>query len=169
MTGPVAPAKSSERLHAFVLSDAANHLMSLVPTATRGGQVNPSARRCLCIGVGRHAGGQVMAGADDELKELRLRVRDLEAKLETVSRRSAVEDLSEADIEAFHKVQNAFWEDGSCGINETSPCILRCNIFNAGKVIKIPKPCDIECTCGPCNIFGPMVNVGALRFRGLGG
>jgi len=105
----------------------------------------------------------------NELKELTVRLKNLEEKLETVSRRGSVEALSETDIAAFHKVQAAFWEDGTCGINETSPCILRCNVFHGGKVIKVPQPCDIECTCGPCNIFGPMVNVGALRFRGLGG
>ena len=109
-----------------------------------------------------------MAGRD-ELKELRVRLESLEAKLGTVSRRTKVQELSAEDIAAYHKVQSAFWDDGSCGINETSPCILRCNIFHEGKVIPIPRPCDIECTCGPCNIFGPLVNLAAFRFRGLGG
>ena len=107
--------------------------------------------------------------ASDELKELNVRLKNLEAKLETVSRRNKVEELSARDIAAYHKVQQAFWEDGTCGINETSPCILRCNVINQGKVIQIPRSCDIECTCGPCNIFGPLVNAAAFRFRGLGG
>ena len=107
--------------------------------------------------------------ASDELKDLAVRLKNLESKLETVSRRAAVEGLTAKDIAAYHKVQVAFWEDGTCGINETSPCILRCNVINQGKVIPIPKPCDIECTCGPCNIYGPMVNAAAFRFRGLGG
>ena len=73
--------------------------------------------------------------ASDELKELNVRLKNLEAKLETVSRRNKVEGLSARDIAAYHKVQPAFWEDGTCGINETSPCILRCNVINQGKVI----------------------------------
>jgi hypothetical protein len=105
----------------------------------------------------------------DELKELAVRLENVESKLETVSRRSKVEDLSAKDIAAYHKVQLAFWEDGTCGINETSPCILRCNVIHQGKVIPIPKPCDYECTCGPCNIYGPMISLAAYRFRGLGG
>ena len=105
----------------------------------------------------------------DDLKELSVRLKNLESKLETVSRRAAVSELSAKDIEAYHKVQLAFWEDGTCGINETSPCILRCNVIHQGKVISIPKPCDVECTCGPCNIYGSMVGLAAQRFRGLGG
>ncbi len=104
----------------------------------------------------------------DELRDLDVRLKNLESKLETVSRRNSVEQLTAKDIAAYHKVQVAFWEDGSCGINETSPCILRCNVIHQGKVIPIPKPCDYECTCGPCNIFGPMVQFAAQRFRGLG-
>jgi hypothetical protein len=112
---------------------------------------------------------EVSSMADgDELKDLAVRLENLEAKFGTISRRSKLEELSAEDVAAYHKVQVAFWEDGTCGINETSPCILRCNAINEGKVIPILKVCDYECTCGPCNIFGPMVNVGALRFRGLG-
>jgi hypothetical protein len=107
--------------------------------------------------------------ARDELKDLELRLENLEKRIGTVSRRPAAAQLSAADIAAYHKVQVAFWEDGTCGINETSPCILRCNVFNEGKVIPIPKPCDIECTCGPCNIFSPLASLATLRFRGLGG
>jgi hypothetical protein len=107
--------------------------------------------------------------AQDDLKDLQVRLENLEKKIGTVARRAKVADLTVEDIAAYHKVQSAFWEDGTCGINETSPCILRCNIINEGKVIPIPKPCDIECTCGPCNIFTPLAALAALRFRGLGG
>lgn len=102
-----------------------------------------------------------------ELKEVLARLERLEDKVATVGRRSKVTELAAADIAAYHKVQNAFWEDGTCGINETSPCILRCNVVTGGKVIPIPKPCDFECTCGPCNIWGPILG-GGFRFRGLG-
>ena len=115
-----------------------------------------------------------MAGEKD-LKEVSLRLERLEAKLDTIGQASSVGELTEADIAAFHKVQNAFWEDGSCGINETSPCVLRCNIWKGGRVVKIPRiptRCDVECTCGPCNIgcgFGGAAGGGLSRFGGLGG
>ena len=107
---------------------------------------------------------------EKELRELNVRLERIESALETIGREASVGALTEADIAAYHKVQNAFWEDGSCGINETSPCVFRCNIFKGGKVVPLPRPkfCDIECTCGPCNIGGGGFG-GAVRFRGLGG
>lgn len=103
----------------------------------------------------------------DELKDVMLRLERLEEKVSTVGRQPRAAELSAKDIAAYHKVQNAFWEDGTCGINETSPCVLRCNVFTGGKIVPLPKPCDIECTCGPCNIFGSVLGQ-AFRFRGLG-
>ena len=105
----------------------------------------------------------------EDLKEIAIRLKNLEETVSTIARRShRAAELSAADVAAYHKVQNAFWEDGTCGINETSPCIFRCNVITGGKVVPIPKPCDVECTCGPCNIWGPIL-AGAFRFRGLGG
>jgi hypothetical protein len=113
---------------------------------------------------------------EKELRDLDIRLERLEQKLGTLGREPSVSALTEQDLAAYHKVQNAFWEDGSCGINETSPCILRCNIFKGGEVIPLPRPrfCDVECTCGPCNIggLGSLGGLGGLgggiRFRGLG-
>lgn len=102
-----------------------------------------------------------------ELKEIIARLDNLEDKISTVGRRPKVAELAATDVAAYHKVQNAFWEDGTCGINETSPCVLRCNIVTGGRVVPIPKPCDIECTCGPCNIWTHVLG-GGFRFRGLG-
>ena len=104
----------------------------------------------------------------DDLKEVVMRLDRLEEKVGTIARRTKVAELSAEDVAAYHKVQNAFWEDGTCGINETSPCVFRCNVITGGRVVPIPKPCDIECTCGPCNIWGPILG-GGFRFRGLGG
>ena len=112
-----------------------------------------------------------------DLKEVSLRLERLEAKFDTQDRQPAVSALTEQDLAAYHKVQNAFWEDGTCGINETSPCILRCNILKDDLVVQLPPPtrCDIECTCGPCNLgnLGGLAGLGGLgggiRFRGLGG
>lgn len=107
--------------------------------------------------------------ADPDMKDLNLRLERLEAKLDVLGGEPAVSALSKADIAAYHKVQNAFWEDGTCGINETSPCVLRCNNWKGTKVIPIKvKFCDVECTCGPCNL-GPGAIGGGIRFRGLGG
>jgi hypothetical protein len=103
------------------------------------------------------------------MKDLNLRLERVEAKLDALGGEPAVSALTEADVAAFHKVQNAFWEDGGCGINETSPCVFRCNIFKGGKVVPIKvKVCDVECICGPCNIGGGGLG-GGIRFRGLGG
>ena len=104
----------------------------------------------------------------EDLKEVLTRLKSLEDRVATIARKSRVTELSAEDVAAYHKVQNAFWEDGTCGINETSPCVFRCNVITAGRVVPIPKPCDVECTCGPCNIWNPILT-GAFRFRGLGG
>ena len=106
--------------------------------------------------------------ASDELKDLAVRLKNLESKLETVPPRGG-RGVDGKGHRRLPQGSAGVLEDGTCGINETSPCILRCNVINQGKVIPIPKPCDIECTCGPCNIYGPMVNAAAFRFRGLGG
>jgi hypothetical protein len=103
----------------------------------------------------------------NDLKKIIARLDSLEEKISTVGRRTKVTELAPADIAAYHKVQSAFWEDGTCGINETSPCILRCNVVTDGKLVPIPKPCDFECTCGPCNVWGPVLG-GGFRFRNLG-
>jgi hypothetical protein len=117
--------------------------------------------------VGLVLAKEAMMADTKDLKQIMARLESLEGKIATVGRRPTVSRLEAVDIAAYHKVQNAFWEDGTCGINETSPCILRCNVVTGGKVTPIPKPCDFECTCGPCNIWGPVLG-GGFRFRGLG-
>ncbi len=104
----------------------------------------------------------------DDLKDVVMRLDRIEKSIGGRGLKAAA--LSAADISAYHKVQNAFWEDGTCGINETSPCIFKCNIITGDKVVPIPFPrqCDVECTCGPCNIFGGGFGGGG-RFRGMGG
>ncbi len=105
---------------------------------------------------------------------MELRLERIEKAIETIAkpRRGEVE-LSEADVEAYHRVRSALWEEGSCGINETSPCVISCVIVD--KIcrvvpIPLPKPCDVECTCGPCNIFTDLARVyaGLARFGTLG-
>lgn len=106
--------------------------------------------------------------SDELLKEVVVRLERLEKSVSVVSPKTKVSELSQEDLAAYHRVQSAFWEDGTCGINETSPCVLRCNVVTGGRVVPIPKPCDYECTCGPCNFWGPVLG-GGFRFRGFGG
>lgn len=112
---------------------------------------------------------------EKQMKNMELRLERIEKAIENIAKpvvnRAAT--LSEDDIAAYHRVREVLWEDGTCGINETSPCVISCRIIDKiCKVVPIPicKPCDVECTCGPCNIwtdFQP--NYGALyRFRALG-
>ncbi|KAB7741886.1 hypothetical protein GA707_16870 [Nostocoides sp. F2B08] len=96
--------------------------------------------------------------ADEEaLKNLELRLERIEKAIQKVSvRRQATVDLSEEDVAAYHRVREVLWEDGACGINETSPCVVSCLVIDKlCKFVPIPTPpCVFECTCGPCNYFG---------------
>lgn len=103
----------------------------------------------------------------DALKEVVLRLERLEEKIGSITTSPKVARLSIEEVNAYHKVATALWEDGTCGINETSPCVFKCNVVTGGKVIPIPRKCDVECTCGPCNVFGPVLG-GGWRFGGLG-
>ena len=106
----------------------------------------------------------------DALKEVQLRLERLEDKLSTIAGGTRAAKLSEEEIAAYHRVRTALWEDGSCGINETSPCVLNCRVSTCRVTIcdVICRPCDVECTCGPCNL-GNLAVGGLSRFRGLGG
>lgn len=111
---------------------------------------------------------------NDELKELSLRLERLEKVLDTVPRRGSAEELSAEEIRAYAKVRVAFGEGGTCGINETSPCViacLRCAPICRTTPIPICRVCDFECTCGPCAICGAGGGGfgGGGRFGGLGG
>lgn len=106
----------------------------------------------------------------NELKDVLVRLENIEKALGaggTVAKKPKVSELSADDIAAYHKVQNAFWEDGTCGINETSPCVFRCNSSSGKKVVPIIRICDVECICGPCNLGG--LAGGNIRFGKLGG
>jgi len=110
-------------------------------------------------------------------KELNLRLERIEKALEVLPRRAAAEEVSADELRAFVKVRAALgWE--TCGINETSPCIVVCrttsicSVCSLCQVCRICRICDVECTCGPCNLCmqgggGPVGGGG--RFGGLGG
>ncbi len=111
---------------------------------------------------------------DKEMKELELRLERIEKAVETIAtQRSGLGSLSAEEINVYHKVRSALWEEGSCGINETSPCIISCRVIDKiCKVVPIPicRACDVECTCGPCNVYLDLDQLrgGSNRFRGLG-
>jgi hypothetical protein len=108
--------------------------------------------------------------ADDVLKELQVRLERIEKAIETLPK-TAKTALSEEDVAAYHRVRTAMWEDGSCGINETSPCIISCRIIDKiCQVVPVCRVCDVECTCGPCNVFTDLgaLRGGAYRFGTLG-
>lgn len=108
----------------------------------------------------------------DDLKEVKVRLDRLEKRVGTVAKAPKTAELSQEDISAYHRVRSALWEDGSCGINETSPCVVQlcrgpvrvCDLACQ----RICRACDVECTCGPCNVFDRGV-FGGGRFGGLGG
>lgn len=100
-----------------------------------------------------------------DLKEMELRLERIEKAIATLAKPRGQATISEEDVAAYHRVRSVMWEDGTCGINETSPCVISCRIID--KIcrivpipIPIPKPCDFECTCGPCNVF---TDFGILR------
>jgi hypothetical protein len=107
---------------------------------------------------------------DDALKELSLRLERIEKAIETLPRPTSA-SLSEEDLAAYHRVRNVLWDDGTCGINETSPCVISCRIIDKiCRVIPLCRICDVECTCGPCNVFADLgvLRGGAFRFGNLG-
>lgn len=106
--------------------------------------------------------------ADD--KELMLRLQRLEERVGLGSRELKAAKLTAAEIATYHKVESLLWEDGSCGINETSPCVFKCTVLKEKRLVPVfPRACDVECICGPCDIIGPVIRRGVGRFGGLGG
>jgi hypothetical protein len=103
-----------------------------------------------------------------DTKDLELRLDRIEKAISGLGRPRSEVALTEADIAAYHRVRQVMWDEGTCGINETSPCVISCRIID--KIcrvvpipIPIPRPCDFECTCGPCNVWS---DIGALRGGG---
>ncbi len=111
----------------------------------------------------------------EELKDVLVRLERLEEKIGAISVTSKtpkVSKLTIAEVDAYHKVVSTLWEDGTCGINETSPCVFKCNVVIGKKVVPIPIPnptiCVNECTCGPCACEYGVIRAAGYRFSGLG-
>jgi hypothetical protein len=107
---------------------------------------------------------------DNTLKDLELRLERIEQAIETLPKQAG-SALTEEDITAYHRVRSVLWDDGTCGINETSPCVISCRIIDKTcRVVPIFKSCDRECSCGPCNVFTDLgvLRGGTYRFGNLG-
>jgi hypothetical protein len=107
----------------------------------------------------------------DEMKELSLRIQKIEKMLEnlTVERAPTAEELTEDEIAAFQKVRDVISADFGkfCGINDCYRCVVvRCQTVCQTVCDIICNPCDVECSCGPCNVGGLKGRVS--RFGKLG-
>lgn len=106
----------------------------------------------------------------DEFKTILAKLEQIENRLNVVERRRAPEAISQEEVAAYLKVRDVIaWDpDTTCGINETSPGIIRrCWWVPPPRLcICACRPCDAECSCGPCAMGGG----GAIgRFGSLGG
>ena len=103
---------------------------------------------------------------DDTLKNLEMRITKIETLLEKALERQTPSNLTADELATYRKVRDVIAADYGdfCGINDC----FRCNIFRCGGGPSLCRPvvCDIECSCGPCNI-GP-IGGGLRRFSGLG-
>ena len=106
---------------------------------------------------------------DDNVKRLEARIADLESKLASAGRPQATE-ITADEMKAYRKVRDVIAADWGefCGINDCFRCIIqRCYRCYTPVPIPIPRVCDVECSCGPCNVGG--LSGGLGRFSGLGG
>jgi hypothetical protein len=107
---------------------------------------------------------------NDRLSKLELRLERIEKLMERAVTERKPEALSAEEIAAYRKVRDVVAIDYGefCGINDCFRCIVvrcwqppvLCDRFCV-------RPCDIECTCGPCNPGGAIG--GMRRFGSLGG
>jgi len=72
-----------------------------------------------------------------------LRLDHLEEQLGDVAQATNVATLSAEAVAAYHRVQVAMWEDGTCDIDETSPCVFTCGIVSGSRLVPIPVRCDV--------------------------
>lgn len=89
------------------------------------------------------------------LKELSLRIDALERV--AVDRTSRATQLSDDEIKAYLKVRDVVAPDYGqfCGINDCYRCVIVRCISNCQALCDVScSPCDVECSCGPCNIGG---------------
>jgi hypothetical protein len=106
----------------------------------------------------------------DDLKALQQRIDKLESMLAQTTKSREATNLTADEIKAYQKVRDVMAADYGefCGINDCFRCIIqRCYRCYTPVPIPIPRVCDVECSCGPCNVGG--LGGGLGRFSGLGG
>ena len=107
--------------------------------------------------------------SEDMIKRLEGRIIELENELKQMrASRQQAANITAEEMQTYLKVRGTLaWDpDTSCGINECSRCII--TFCSCIVPCRICGPCDVECTCGPCN-FGYLGRGGLSRFGGMGG
>ncbi len=105
--------------------------------------------------------------AENELEKLELRIGKIERLLEETLTKRASANITAEEMAAYQKVKDVVAADWGefCGINDCFRCvIIRCLQCYSGP--SLCRACDVECSCGPCNIgqFGGSMR----RFQNLG-
>lgn len=103
------------------------------------------------------------------IKKLEMRIAKLEELIEQLSTRRAPVNVSAEEIKAYQKVRDviaADWGD-FCGINDCFRCtVVRCGTRCLTLCDIVCRPCDVECSCGPCSMGG--LGGRLRRFSSLG-
>ena len=114
--------------------------------------------------------------AEDQIRKLELRIKELEDQLRSQRGQPDVSEISADDLQAYQKVREALQVDWGdfCGINDCARCIVRlcdrCIRWPSETISRCVHTCGciFECFCGPCN-WGGFQQGGGGRFGGLGG
>jgi len=113
--------------------------------------------------------------AEDQIRKLELRIKELEDQLQTQRAQPEVSDLSADEVKAFMKVREMLQVDWGefCGINDCmriNRLCDRCIRWPSETISRCVHTCGciFECFCGPCN-FGGFSAGGGGRFSQLGG
>lgn len=106
----------------------------------------------------------------DDMKELALRIERIEKMIEGLAaeRAPVAADLTADEISAYRKVRDVVAVDYGhfCGINDCFRCVIvRCTV--SCQICEVVcRPCDVECSCGPCSPGGLRGRIN--RFGDLG-
>lgn len=100
-----------------------------------------------------------------DVKDLELRITQLENQLKNFQEAATPQALSKEEIAAYHKVSSvlAGFDDWGCGINECRPIVRVC-VCGGVRACRVCRVCINECVCGPCSFGGA-----GGGFTGFGG
>lgn len=94
---------------------------------------------------------------NDNVKRLEMRIAKLEEMIGQMGARRAPAEVTAEEIKAYQKVRDVLAADWGefCGINDCFRCIIvRCITRCIALCDVVCRPCDVECSCGPCNMGG---------------